>query len=315
MRLCASESRWPNDGAGDEHALDELHARYGHLHWVHVLNNAALIAYALAASDGELGPAIAMAVSGGWDTDSAGATVGAICGASVRRRETAAVVDRSIGRTVPDDAARLRRRHRGGADGSDLCGGIVTATPVESTSAGGVVVVGSANADLVLRLAELPGPGETLLATETSRLPGGKGANQAVAAARAGASTTLIAAIGDDADGRLVRDALVAAGVDVRLVRTSSAPTGLAVVLLDDRGQNSIVVAPGANATIERLRPDERDVVRDGGRAAVPAGGAACRSSSRRRRSLGRRAASLSSTPRRPERSRTRSSTPLTYLS
>jgi len=138
----------------------------------------------------------------------------------------------------------------------------VTATPVESTSAGGVVVVGSANADLVLRLAELPRQGETLLATDTSRLPGGKGANQAVAAARAGASTTLIAAIGDDADGRLVRDALVAAGVEMRLVRTSSSPTGLAVVLLDDRGQNSIVVASGANATIERLLPQERDVIR-----------------------------------------------------
>ncbi len=138
----------------------------------------------------------------------------------------------------------------------------MTATPVESTSAGGVVVVGSANADLVLRLAELPRPGETLLATDTSRLPGGKGANQAVAAARAGASTTLIAGIGGDADGRLVRDALVAAGVDVRLVRTSSEPTGLAVVMLDDRGQNSIVVAPGANATIERLLPDEGDVIR-----------------------------------------------------
>jgi ribokinase len=137
----------------------------------------------------------------------------------------------------------------------------VTTASVESTSSGGVVVVGSANADLVLRVGELPGRGETLLATETSRLPGGKGANQAVAAARAGASTTLIAAIGDDADGRLVRDAVAAAGVDVRLVRTSSVSTGLAVVLLDDRGQNSIVVAPGANATIERLLPDERDVV------------------------------------------------------
>lgn len=141
----------------------------------------------------------------------------------------------------------------------------MTATPLESTSAGGVVVVGSANADLLLRLAELPRPGETLLATETSRLPGGKGANQAVAAARAGASTTLIAAIGDDADGRLVRDALAAAGVEMRLVRTSSAPTGLAVVLLDDRGQNSIVVASGANATIERLLPPERDVIRQSG--------------------------------------------------
>lgn len=68
-------------GTDNERALDELHARYGHLHWVHVLNNAALIAYALAASDGEFGSAIALAVSGGWDTDSAGATVGAICGA------------------------------------------------------------------------------------------------------------------------------------------------------------------------------------------------------------------------------------------
>jgi ADP-ribosylglycohydrolase len=68
-------------GAGGEHALDELHANYGHLHWVHVLNNAALIGYALAASDGQLGAAIAIAVSGGWDTDSDGATVGAICGA------------------------------------------------------------------------------------------------------------------------------------------------------------------------------------------------------------------------------------------
>jgi ADP-ribosylglycohydrolase len=68
-------------GTGGEHALDELHSRYGHLHWVHVLNNAALIAYALAAGAGELGPAIALAVAGGWDTDSAGATVGAICGA------------------------------------------------------------------------------------------------------------------------------------------------------------------------------------------------------------------------------------------
>ncbi|HZD99085.1 MAG TPA: ribokinase [Micromonosporaceae bacterium] len=139
-------------------------------------------------------------------------------------------------------------------------------TPVEPTSGHGVVVVGSANADLVLRVADLPGPGETLLATATSRLPGGKGANQAVAAARAGASTTLIGAIGDDADGRLVHDALAAAGVDVRTVRTSTVPTGVAVVLLDDRGQNSIVVAPGANATIERLLPFERDVI---GEAAV----------------------------------------------
>jgi ribokinase len=132
------------------------------------------------------------------------------------------------------------------------------------SAAGRVVVLGSANADLVLRVDQLPGAGETVLATDSSRLPGGKGANQAVAAARAGASTTFVAAIGDDADGRLLRDTLVAAGTDVQLVRTSSVPTGLAIVLVDERGQNSIVVAPGANATIERLGASERDVIRAG---------------------------------------------------
>jgi ADP-ribosylglycohydrolase len=68
-------------GLETEAALDRLHERYGHLHWVHVLNNAALTSYALVSSGGELGPAIATAVMGGWDTDSVGATVGSVCGA------------------------------------------------------------------------------------------------------------------------------------------------------------------------------------------------------------------------------------------
>jgi ADP-ribosylglycohydrolase len=67
-------------GVDTEAALDRLHAEFGHLHWVHVLNNAALVAYALRAGGGELGPSIAIAVTGGWDTDSDGATVGAVCG-------------------------------------------------------------------------------------------------------------------------------------------------------------------------------------------------------------------------------------------
>jgi len=69
-------------GLAAEEALDALHERYGHLHWVHVLNNAALAAYALTASDGDLGTGICLAVMGGWDTDSVGATVGSICGAT-----------------------------------------------------------------------------------------------------------------------------------------------------------------------------------------------------------------------------------------
>lgn len=68
-------------GVGQEEALDVRHSELGHLHWVHVLNNAALVPYALAASGGRFGPAVCTAVSGGWDTDSDGATVGSVCGA------------------------------------------------------------------------------------------------------------------------------------------------------------------------------------------------------------------------------------------
>jgi ADP-ribosylglycohydrolase len=68
-------------GRSLDDALDDLHARYGHLHWVHVLNNAALLAYALTASEGRFATAVGIAVMGGWDTDSVGATVGAVCGA------------------------------------------------------------------------------------------------------------------------------------------------------------------------------------------------------------------------------------------
>jgi ribokinase len=107
-----------------------------------------------------------------------------------------------------------------------------------------------------------PLPGETVLATHTMRVPGGKGANQAVAAARAGAPTTLLAALGDDADAQLLRAALHAAAVGTELVRTSAEPTGLAVVVVDPSGQNSIVVAPGANATLTGLGERERAAIR-----------------------------------------------------
>ncbi|GAA1160514.1 ribokinase [Streptomyces hebeiensis] len=115
-----------------------------------------------------------------------------------------------------------------------------------------LLVVGSANADLVIGVERRPGPGETVLGSDLSVHPGGKGANQAVAAARLGARTALLARLGDDAHGRLLRDAQEAAGVDTSWVRAGGAPTGVALITVDPSGDNSIVVSPGANG---RLSP------------------------------------------------------------
>jgi ribokinase len=128
-----------------------------------------------------------------------------------------------------------------------------------------VVVVGSANADLVVGVERRPGAGETVLGSDLSTLPGGKGANQAVAAARLGAPTAFVGRVGGDAHGDLLLASLSAAGVDVGGVRRDTAPTGVAIVTVTPDGDNSIVVAPGANA---RVSEDDarQDAVR---RAAV----------------------------------------------
>lgn len=118
---------------------------------------------------------------------------------------------------------------------------------------GRVMVVGSANVDVVLRVARLPAPGETVLAGETLQRYGGKGANQAVAAALAGAPVSLVGRVGDDGAGAAYRDRLAGLGVDVaHLLRTSGRGTGTAYVLVAADGENSIVVDPGANAAVTR---------------------------------------------------------------
>ncbi|MFF5727837.1 ribokinase [[Kitasatospora] papulosa] len=117
-----------------------------------------------------------------------------------------------------------------------------------------LLVVGSANADLVVGVERRPGPGETVLGTDLVVHPGGKGANQAVAAARLGARTALLARVGDDAHGRLLRASQQEAGVDTAGVLVGGAPTGVALITVDPSGDNSIVVSPGANA---RLTPDD----------------------------------------------------------
>jgi len=117
---------------------------------------------------------------------------------------------------------------------------------------GRVVVVGSLNVDLSLTCDSIPAPGETVLASAVRRSAGGKGANQAVAAARAGgASTSIVGAVGDDADGRYLLDQLARDGVDTAQVALlPGRPTGLALITVDRDGENAIVVAPGANSAV-----------------------------------------------------------------
>lgn len=123
-----------------------------------------------------------------------------------------------------------------------------------------VVVVGSANVDLVLPVPRIPRPGETLLASGLTRGPGGKGANQAVASARAGASTAFVASLGADDGGALLRAALGDSGVDLSLVSTSGSPTGTAIITVAADGENAIVVAPSANAEL-KLSAEALDAV------------------------------------------------------
>ncbi len=120
-----------------------------------------------------------------------------------------------------------------------------------------VVVVGSANVDQVLSVDRIPAPGETVLAHGMSTARGGKGQNQAVAAARAGARTTFIGAIGNDTFGDETLAGLTGDGIDVSFVRRVDAPTGTALIAVDRAGENTIIVEPGANAHLKQLSSDE----------------------------------------------------------
>ncbi|MFD1720912.1 PfkB family carbohydrate kinase [Amnibacterium endophyticum] len=129
-----------------------------------------------------------------------------------------------------------------------------------------VWVLGSLNVDVVVRVPRHPRPGETLLGGDPETGFGGKGANQAVAAAVAGARVRMIGAVGDDPEGRAYRERLTAFGVDVAGLRTAPSPTGRAFIAVSDDGENTIIVSPGANAAvgrqeIEALAPAEGDVV------------------------------------------------------
>lgn len=114
-----------------------------------------------------------------------------------------------------------------------------------------IVEVGSLNMDLVVRMPRIPKPGETLLGGVFATFPGGKGANQAVAAARLGAHVTMLGRVGADAFGRELLDVLKREGIETRFIGVDeNAATGVALIEVDENGQNSIAVASGANFTV-----------------------------------------------------------------
>jgi ribokinase len=120
-----------------------------------------------------------------------------------------------------------------------------------------LTVVGSINVDLVARVERLPRPGESVTGATFTRVPGGKGANQAVAAARLGAEVQLLACVGDDELAALALTGLESVGVKLDRLKRVEGPTGVALITVDAAGDNEIVVAPGANL---ELRPEDLDL-------------------------------------------------------
>lgn len=113
-----------------------------------------------------------------------------------------------------------------------------------------IIVIGSLNADLVVRAPRFPAPGETISGEDLAIIPGGKGANQAVAAARQGASVAMVGRVGDDSFGPALTQNLQKNNVDTSHVQTDSSATGTAIIVVDSNGQNSIVLSPGANGQV-----------------------------------------------------------------
>ncbi|MFF7165236.1 ribokinase [Streptomyces sp. NPDC008086] len=124
-----------------------------------------------------------------------------------------------------------------------------------------IVVLGSTNMDLVTYVAKAPQRGETVTGREFRTVPGGKGANQAIAAARAGGNVSMIGAVGNDAFGTRLRSTLEHSGVDTDDLRTVEGSSGTAHIVVDDEGGNAIVVIPGANGTLDHLSPGDEGVI------------------------------------------------------
>ncbi len=141
----------------------------------------------------------------------------------------------------------LRTGAERGCAGS-VCPGLTEAV---NTMQKTIVVVGSINMDLVARASEIPRPGQSLVGTGFDTTPGGKGANQAVAAARLGYLVQMVGAVGEDVFGTALLDNLNNAGVRTAAVKRVDGPSGVATILVAENGENSIVVVPGANGKVD----------------------------------------------------------------
>ncbi|GHF13166.1 ribokinase [Pseudolysinimonas yzui] len=124
-----------------------------------------------------------------------------------------------------------------------------------------IVVLGSANVDLVVRQPRLPVPGETVAGADFTRVPGGKGLNQAIAAARSGATVAFLGAVGRDELGDSLRRTLRDDGIDTRGLTETDVSTGIAVVSVLDGGENAITVVPGANGAVRTLDDESRAAI------------------------------------------------------
>jgi ribokinase len=124
-----------------------------------------------------------------------------------------------------------------------------------------VAVFGSCNMDLVAYVSTAPGRGETVLGREFHTVPGGKGANQAIAAGKAGARVQMIGAVGSDDFGTRIRENLIASNVEVKGLRTVPGHSGTAHIVVDDQGGNSIVVIPGANQALDALAAGDEELI------------------------------------------------------
>ncbi len=125
-----------------------------------------------------------------------------------------------------------------------------------------ILVIGSLNTDLVVRAPRFPQPGETISGDDLQIIPGGKGANQAVAAARQGASVAMLGRVGSDSFGPFLLDSLKSNHVDVTRVRTDDSATGTATIIVDANGQNSIVLSAGANGKVSPADVDSASALR-----------------------------------------------------
>ena len=123
-----------------------------------------------------------------------------------------------------------------------------------------IIVIGSSNVDLTARVRTLPRPGETIGGARLHQANGGKGANQAVAAARLGADVLFLTCLGNDANGEMLASPFASDGIDTSKIKFSATPTGTALIFVDDNAENCIAVAPGSN---NDLLPEDVDAIKD----------------------------------------------------